>query len=109
LAHWYSAANHSVLQGFCVAAFEDFIRSIPAANDGKAFEVFVKWFLKNDPEWATQVDDIWLCVLEHPKFALNIALLVRHANFLHPKSGNLQEVSRESLHIYNSEDNQIQL
>ena len=40
---------------------------------------------------------------KHPKFALNIALLVRHQNFLHPKTGNLQEVSRESVHIYNLE------
>ena len=31
---------------------------------------------------------------------LNIALLVRHQNFLHPKNGNLQEVSRESVHFY---------
>jgi superfamily II DNA or RNA helicase/Fe2+ transport system protein FeoA len=27
---------------------------------GKQFEHFVKWFLKNDPEWATQVDQVWL-------------------------------------------------
>jgi len=27
---------------------------------GRQFEHFVKWFLKNDPEWATQVDQIWL-------------------------------------------------
>ena len=44
-----------------------------------------------------------LGVLKHPKIALNIALLVRHQNFLHPKTGNLQEVSRESVHIYNLE------
>ncbi len=41
-----------------------------------------------------------ICVLKHPKFALNFALLVRHENFLRPKTGNLQEVSRESVHIY---------
>ena len=35
-----------------------------------------------------------------PKFALNVEFLVRHEYFLHPKSGNLQEVSRESVHIY---------
>ncbi|RLA53634.1 MAG: hypothetical protein DRR42_04245 [Gammaproteobacteria bacterium] len=29
-------------------------------SDGKQFEQFVKWFLKNDPEWSTQVDQIWL-------------------------------------------------
>ncbi len=27
---------------------------------GKQFEVFVKWFLVNDPDWATQVDQVWL-------------------------------------------------
>jgi predicted helicase len=27
---------------------------------GKQFEHFVKWFLKNDPERATQVDQVWL-------------------------------------------------
>ena len=29
-------------------------------NRGKQFEHFVKWFLKADPEWATQVDQVWL-------------------------------------------------
>jgi hypothetical protein len=41
-------------------------------------------------------------VLKHLKFALNVAFFVRHEYFLHPKSGNLQEVSQESVHIYNS-------
>ena len=41
-----------------------------------------------------------LGVLEHSKFALNVAFFVRHEYFLHPKSGNLQEVPRESVHIY---------
>lgn len=41
-----------------------------------------------------------LSVLEHSKFALNVAFFVRHEYFLHPKLGNLQEVSRESVHIY---------
>jgi superfamily II DNA or RNA helicase len=27
---------------------------------GKEFEVFVKWFLKHDPVWRTQVDKVWL-------------------------------------------------
>jgi predicted helicase len=27
---------------------------------GKQFEYFVKWFLENDPEWSTQVKQIWL-------------------------------------------------
>jgi hypothetical protein len=28
-----------------------------AGKRGRQFEHFVKWFLKNDPEWATQVDE----------------------------------------------------
>ena len=46
----------------------------------------------------------WICVkikARRFKFALNVAFFVRHEYFLHPKSGNLQEVSQESLHIYN--------
>jgi len=27
---------------------------------GKQFERFVAWFLENEPEWATQVDQVWL-------------------------------------------------
>ena len=42
-----------------------------------------------------------LSVLEHSKFALNVEFFVRHQHFLHPKLGNLQEVSRGSVHIYN--------
>ena len=42
-------------------------------------------------------------MLEHFKFALNVAFFVRHEYFLHPKLGNLQEVSRESVHIYTLE------
>ena len=44
-----------------------------------------------------------LRVLKHLKFALNVAFFVRHEYFLHPKSGNLQEVSQESVHIYRLE------
>jgi len=40
---------------------ETFLSSIRQdPNYGKAFEVFVKWFLKNDPEWSSQVDQVWL-------------------------------------------------
>ena len=41
-----------------------------------------------------------LGVLGRSKFALNVAFFVRHEDFLHPKSGNLQEVSQETVHIY---------
>ena len=27
---------------------------------GKQFEHFAKWFLNNDPEWSTQVSQVWL-------------------------------------------------
>ena len=40
-----------------------------------------------------------LRVLEHSKLALNVAVFVRHEYFFHPKSGKLQEVSRESVHV----------
>ena len=45
-----------------MASFSKFISSFdPDSNTkGKQFEHFVKWFLKNDPEWSTQVDKIWL-------------------------------------------------
>ena len=42
--------------------FSDFYSSLAtdAAKRGKQFEHFVLWFLKADPEWATQVDRVWL-------------------------------------------------
>ena len=45
------------------AQFSDFYNSLDPdpARRGKQFEHFVKWFLKADPEWATQVDQVWLC------------------------------------------------
>ena len=42
--------------------FSDFYNSLDAdpARRGKQFEHFVLWFLKTDPEWVTQVDQVWL-------------------------------------------------
>ncbi|MDP4027764.1 MAG: DEAD/DEAH box helicase family protein, partial [Gallionella sp.] len=42
--------------------FSDFYNSLDPdpLKRGKQFERFVKWFLKADPEWATQVDQVWL-------------------------------------------------
>ena len=41
--------------------FSNFIASIIGRNnDGKEFEKFVKWFLKNDSQWKTQIKKIWL-------------------------------------------------
>jgi len=43
-----------------MASFSQFLDSLDPQTKGKQFEVFVKWFLKQDPEWSTQVDQIWL-------------------------------------------------
>ena len=45
-----------------MATFTELSKSfdIDKNKKGKEFEHFVKWFLKNDPEWSTQVDKIWL-------------------------------------------------
>ena len=55
-----------------------------------------------NPEIPTSLAGIadLLGMLEHSKLALNVAFVVRHENFFHPKSGNLQEVSREPVRIY---------
>ncbi|MCU6433972.1 Helicase associated domain protein [Undibacterium sp. Jales W-56] len=44
------------------ALFSDFYQSLDSdtAKRGKQFEHFVKWFLTADPEWSTQIDQIWL-------------------------------------------------
>jgi len=43
-----------------MATFKQFYKSLRLEPDmGKAFERFVKWFLKNDPVWSTQVDEVW--------------------------------------------------
>jgi predicted helicase len=45
-----------------MASFSDFLATFDpdAGKRGRQFEHFVKWFLKNDPEWATQVEEVWL-------------------------------------------------
>ena len=45
-----------------MASFSDFLATFDpdSGKRGRQFEHFVKWFLKNDPEWATQVDQVWL-------------------------------------------------
>ena len=45
-----------------MASFSEFLATFDpdSGKRGKQFEHFVKWFLKNDPEWATQVDEVWL-------------------------------------------------
>jgi predicted helicase len=45
-----------------MASFSDFLATFDpdTGKRGRQFEHFVKWFLKNDPEWATQVQEVWL-------------------------------------------------
>ncbi|MDC1447248.1 Helicase associated domain protein [Candidatus Thioglobus sp.] len=43
-----------------MASFDTFLNSFDPDKKGIQFEHFVKWFLKNDPEWLTQVDEVWL-------------------------------------------------
>ncbi len=64
--------------------FSDFYNSLDAdpLKRGKQFEHFVKWFLKADPEWATQVDQVWLWD-EYPQrwgMDCGIDLVFRHKN-----------------------------
>jgi predicted helicase len=45
-----------------MAKFDDFYASLDADQRvrGKQFEHFVKWFLQTDPEWKSQIDQLWL-------------------------------------------------
>jgi superfamily II DNA or RNA helicase len=45
-----------------MTSFSDFFSTFDSdpGKRGQQFEHFVKWFLTNDPEWATQVDEVWL-------------------------------------------------
>ena len=49
---------------------------------GKQFERVVKWFLKHDPAWATQVDEIWLWNEWPERWGADcgIDLIFRHKN-----------------------------
>ena len=40
--------------------FSNFVSSFNQATKGKQFEVFVKWFLENDPVWKSEVDKVWM-------------------------------------------------
>ena len=45
-----------------LATFDEFYASLDpdVGVRGKQFEKFVKWFLKTDPTWASQIDEVWL-------------------------------------------------
>ena len=45
-----------------MATFDEFYASLDpdVGVRGKQFEKFVKWFLKTDPTWSSQIDEVWL-------------------------------------------------
>jgi superfamily II DNA or RNA helicase len=43
-----------------LSKFSNFISSFNQQTKGKQFEVFVKWFLENDPVWKSEVDKVWM-------------------------------------------------
>jgi superfamily II DNA or RNA helicase len=43
-----------------ISKFSTFISSFNPQTKGKQFEVFVKWFLENDPVWKSEVDKVWM-------------------------------------------------
>jgi predicted helicase len=64
--------------------FSVLYRSLDADPEkrGKQFEHFVKWFLKNEPEWSTQVDQVWLWDEYPDRWGVDcgIDLVFRHRN-----------------------------
>ncbi len=65
-------------------SFSDFYNSLASdpAKRGKQFEHFVKWFLQNDPEWQTQVDQVWLWAEWPHRWGADcgVDLVFRHKN-----------------------------
>jgi superfamily II DNA or RNA helicase len=43
-----------------LSKFSTFISSFNPQTKGKQFEIFVKWFLENDPVWKSEVDKVWM-------------------------------------------------
>jgi predicted helicase len=67
-----------------MATFQEFLSSLDSDSGkrGKQFEHFTKWFLKNDPQWSSQVDQVWLWD-EYPENwgrDCGIDLVFRHKN-----------------------------
>lgn len=67
--------------------FSDFLDRLGSdpAKRGRQFEHFVKWFLKADPEWSTQVDQVWLWNEWPERWGADcgIDLVFRHRNGEH--------------------------
>lgn len=64
--------------------FSDFYKSLDAdpLKRGRQFEQFVKWFLQTDPEWSTQVDQVWQWDEYPDRWGMDcgIDLVFRHNN-----------------------------
>ena len=74
--------------GFAMSVpFLDFYNSLDSdpVRRGRQFEHFVKWFLKNDLVWATQVNDVWLWDEWPERWGADcgIDLVLRHKNGEH--------------------------
>jgi superfamily II DNA or RNA helicase len=67
-----------------MAKFLDLIASFDsnAGKRGKQFEHFIKWFLLHDPEWSTQVDQVWLWEEYPDRWGVDcgVDLVFRHKN-----------------------------
>lgn len=67
--------------------FSDFYSSLDPdpIKRGAQFERFAKWFLKADPEWSTQVDQVWLWDEWPERWGADcgIDLVFRHKNGEH--------------------------
>jgi len=67
--------------------FSDFYNSLDGdpLKRGKQFEHFVKWFLKTDPEWSTQVEQVWLWEEWPERWGADcgVDLVFRHKNGEH--------------------------
>ena len=62
-----------------MATFDEFYESLPEDSNkrGEYFEkVFIPWFLQTDPEWSTQVKEVWLWNDYPHRFALLICYSV---------------------------------
>lgn len=67
-----------------MTSFKNFLATFDsdAGKRGKQFERFVKWFLKSDPEWSTQVKKIWLWAEYPDRWGKDcgIDLVFKHTN-----------------------------
>ena len=61
-ANFPNSAKRLKLVKHRMATFSTLLASLDPDPDrrGRQFEHFVKWFLQNDPEWSTQVEQVWL-------------------------------------------------